>query len=358
MTDQKFTELLSEKLSGEISADDDQGFMAMLAENEDYRREYESLNTYFQQEDRLYDNIDVIFQQIKERINVVGAKPKPFFSSKPAIQSFKQWYRIAAIFIFGLCTFFAYQFFKANDGADKNTTIAWKKTYTPGRQTSTIVLADGSKVTLNAESEIKYPTSFNGQTREVYLSGEAFFDITKDHQHPFIVHTKNISIKVLGTAFDVKSYNDEHSTETTLLRGKVEITLNKRPAKHILLSPAEKFTLIHAAQNSEEHLNGDIYSIKPMTYYKDDKNAILETSWMNNKLLFKNETFSLLSLRLSRWYGITFVFESAQLKDAKFTGEFGKESLPEALKALQSITPFTYKIQGKSIYLYAVNSYR
>jgi transmembrane sensor len=353
MTDQKFTELLSEKLSGEISADDDQSFMAMLAENEDYRREYESLNTYFQQQDRPYDNIDVIFQQIKERINVVGAQPKPIFGSKPA-NSFKQWYRIAAIFIFGLCTLFAYQFFKVNDHADKNTTIVWKKTYTPGRQTSTIVLADGSKVTLNAASEIKYPASFNGQTREVYLSGEAFFDVAKDHQHPFIVHTKNISIKVLGTAFDVKSYNDEHATETTLLRGKVEITLNKRPAKHILLSPAEKFTLIHAADSSAEHLNGDIYSITPMTYYKDDKNVILETSWMNNKILFRNETFSQLSLRLSRWYGVNFIFESAQLKDAKFTGEFEKESLSEALKALQSITPFGYKIQGKTIYLYAL----
>ncbi|MBB5635884.1 ferric-dicitrate binding protein FerR (iron transport regulator) [Pedobacter cryoconitis] len=354
MTDQRFTELLSEKLSGEISAHDDQHFMAILAENEDYRREYESLIIYFKQQDRPYENMDFIFRQIKERINVVGTEPKPIFNSKPVVRTFGQWYRIAAIFIFGLCTFFAYQFFKSNSLSDKTTAIAWKKTYTPGRQTSTLVLADGSKVTLNAASEIKYPASFKGGTREVYLSGEAFFDVAKDHQHPFIVHTKNISIKVLGTAFDVKSYDDEQATETTLLRGKVEITLNKRPAKHILLNPAEKFTLIHAADSSAEHLNGDIYSIRPMTYYKDDKNAILETSWMNNKLLFKNENFSLLSLRLARWYDVSFVFESDKLKDASFTGEFEKETLSEALKALQVITPFQYKIQGKTIYLYAV----
>jgi transmembrane sensor len=355
MTDQKFTELLSEKLSGEISAGDDQDFMAMLAENEDYRREYESLSAYFfQQQDHPNDNIAVIFQQIKKRINVADATPKPILSSKPIVQSFKQWYRIAAVFIFGLCTFFAYQFFKAKNAAVTGTAIAWKKANTPDRQTTVIVLADGSKVTLNAKSEIKYPASFNDQTREVYLSGEAFFDVAKDHQHPFIVYTKNISIKVLGTAFDVKSYNNEHSTETTLLRGKVEITLNKRPAKHILLNPAEKFTLIHAADSSTAHLNGDRYSITPITYNKDDKNDIPETSWMNHKLLFRNESFSLLSLRLSRWYGVTFVFESAQLRDVKFTGEFEKEDLSEALKALQAITPFDYKIQGKTIYLYAV----
>lgn len=354
MTDQKFTELLSEKLSGEISADDDQGFMEMLAANEDYRREYESLSAYFQRKEQPYENIDIVFQQIKERINVVGSNPKPIFTPAPVKRSFQQWYRIAAIFIFGLCTFFAYQFFKAKDAANLPATMAWKKSYTPGRQTSTVLLADGSKVTLNAASEIKYPASFNGQTREVYLTGEAFFDVAKDHQHPFIVHTKNISIKVLGTAFDVKSYPDESATETTLLRGKVEITLNKRPEKHILLSPAEKFTLKHAAESGAGSLNEDIYSITPMTYYKDDKDAILETSWMNNKLLFKNETFSLLSLRLSRWYGVDFVFKSDKLKDYKFTGEFEKENLAEALKALQFIAPFEYKIEGKTIYLYPV----
>ncbi|MET4138997.1 FecR family protein [Pedobacter sp. UYP1] len=354
MTDQKFTELLSEKLSGEISADDDQGFMAMLAANEDYRREYESLSAYFQRKEQPYENIDILFQQIKERINVVGSNPKPIFKPASEKRSFKQWYRIAAIFIFGLCTFFAYQFFKATNVAGPPATMAWKKSATPGRQTSTILLADGSKVTLNAASEVKYPASFKGKTREVYLTGEAFFDVAKDHQHPFIVHTKNISVKVLGTAFDVKSYPDESATETTLLRGKVEITLNKRPEKHILLNPAEKFTLKQAADPSIEHLNGDIYSITPMTYYKDDKNAILETSWMNNKLLFRNETFAELSLRLSRWYGVDFVFKSDKLKDYKFTGEFEKESLSEALKALQFITPFEYKIQGKTIYLYPV----
>ncbi|WP_367865350.1 FecR family protein [Pedobacter sp. WC2423] len=354
MTDHKFTELLSEKLSGEISADDDQDFMAMLAENEDYKYEYESLNTYFQQQDLPYENIDIIFNQIKERINIVGPVHKPIFNSRSAIQRFRQWYSIAAIFLFGLCTFLVYQFFNANTQADKGTPIAWKKTYTPTRQTTALVLADGSKVTLNAKSEIKYPISFKGRTREVYLSGEAFFEVEKDHRHPFIVHTKNISIKVLGTTFDVKSYNDEHATETTLLTGKVEITLNKRPGKHILLNPTDKFILLHAVDNSMKHLNGDIYSIKPMTYYKDDKNTILETSWMSNRLLFRNETFFLLSQRLSRWYDVTFVFESDKLKDAKFTGEFERETLPEALKALQVVTPFEYKIQGKTIYLYVV----
>ncbi|WP_052496617.1 FecR family protein [Pedobacter lusitanus] len=358
MTDQKFTELLSEKLSGEISAGDDQDFIAMLAANEDYRREYESLCTYFQQQDRPYENADIIFQQIKNRINIVGAEPKPIFSSNKLSRSFSQWYRIAAIFIFGLCTFFAYQFFKAKNVADSGMEIAWKKQYTRSRQTSVLTLADGSKVTLNAESEIKYPVSFTGTNREVYLDGEAFFDVAKDHQHPFIVHTRNISIKVLGTAFNVKSYKDEQATETTLLRGKVEITLNKRPEKHILLNPAEKFTLIHALDSTAEKLNGEIYRITPLTYYKDDKDAILETSWMNNKLLFRNESFSLLSMRLSRWYGVNFIFKSGKLKDDKFTGEFEKESLTEALKALQSITPFEYKIQGKTIYIYPANSYR
>ncbi|MBB6502784.1 FecR family protein [Pedobacter cryoconitis] len=347
MINQKFTELLSEKLSGEISAGDDQEFMAMISSNEDYKLEYESLKVYFQQEGETNENINLIFQQIKERINARG--------TKPVRRSFTPWYRIAAVFILGLGTFTAYKYFATTNDTTQNQEIVWKKAITSDRQKSTLVLSDGSKITLNAGSEIKYPASFTGRNREVYLSGEAFFDVAKDHSHPFIVQTKTISVKVLGTAFDVKSYEDELLTETTLLRGKVEITLHKNPEKHILLKPTEKFTLTHPVNSSAEKLNGDIYSITPMTYYdKHDKNAILETSWMNNKLLFKNETFSSLSLRLARWYGVNFVFRSEKLKDYKFTGEYEKESLTEALKALQLITPFEYKIQGKTIYLYSV----
>ena len=355
MINQKFTELLSEKLSGEISAGDNQEFMDMIAANEDFRLEYESLKNYFRQEGKTNENIDVIFQQIKERINTSDTKPAPVDRPDPVRRSFTPWYRIAAVFILGLGTFTAYRYFAKTNGTALNQEIAWKKIATPDRQKSTLVLSDGSKITLNAGSEIKYPAAFTGQNREVYLSGEAFFDVAKDHRHPFIVRTKNISVKVLGTAFDVKSYEDELLTETTLLRGKVEITLNKNPEKHILLNPTEKFTLTHPVNSSAEKLNGDIYSISPMTYYhKDDKNAILETSWMNNRLLFKNEPFSILSLRLARWYGVNFVFRSEKLKDLKFTGEYEKESLTEALKALQLITPFEYKIEGKTIYLYTV----
>lgn len=352
MTDQKFTELLSEKLSGEISPGDDQVFMQMLADNEVYRNEYEALSVYFNAAEEPDDQIRVRFEKIKERILPLGVETIP----EPAVERVSRplnfWYRAAAVFMLGICAFAAYRFLGKERGAGDGTTIVWNKMISTGKNRS-LVLKDGTKVTLNKGTEIKYAATFKGETRDVYLTGEAFFDVAEDHAHPFIVHTKTINVKVLGTAFDVKSYADEPFTETTLLRGKIDITLNNGSGKHTLLSPQQKFTLKHAADPAPEQLNDDAARVSVMTYYRDGgSDAVLETSWMKGQLLFRNEAFSLLSLRMARWYGVNFVFKTEGLEAVEFTGQFEKESLPQALSALQLITPFDYKIQGKTVYLY------
>jgi transmembrane sensor len=103
-----------------------------------------------------------------------------------------------------------------------------------------ITLPDGSKVWLNGDSKITYAEDFNDRTREVHLSGEAFFEVAKDKTRPFIIHTRMINLKVLGTAFNVRSYDYEKETETALVHGSVEITLRNSPEQKILLKPGEK----------------------------------------------------------------------------------------------------------------------
>src|ERR1019366_6846207 len=107
----------------------------------------------------------------------------------------------------------------------------------PSRVKSKIVLSDGSVVTLNSETTLRYPAEFNGQTREVYLDGEAFFDVAKDHKHPFIVHAGKMNVRVLGTAFNIKSYANDATSETTLIRGAIEVTMSDRPSDRIILKP-------------------------------------------------------------------------------------------------------------------------
>ena len=114
--------------------------------------------------------------------------------------------------------------------------------------TSKLTLADGSQVWLNAGSKLLYPEKFSGSQREVTLEGEGFFEVTKNAQMPFLVHAGKITLKVLGTRFNVKAYSEDPDIETTLISGKVQVMLNDDPEKEIILAPHEK---INSNQYSE-----------------------------------------------------------------------------------------------------------
>ena len=336
MTDQRFTELLGKKLADEISMEEHKEFMLLLEGNAAYKHEYESLSSYFQSEATEEEEAMPLFEKIKARIENPEAVEIPVSNNR-----FGNWYRIAAILALCICSFGGYQFYNKRISSQTESVLVWKEINTPSRLTSKITLADGTVVTLNSETQLKYPTAFKGDHREVYLNGEAFFDVKKDAQHPFIVHTEKINIKVLGTTFDLKAYKTDSHTEATLITGAIQVSMKDLPEKQILLKPTEKFSLQHQAQNATD---APLYSIIPLNE--------TETSWMNHKLVFKNETFDILANSLSRWYGLQIVFKNESLKNSRFTGFFEKENISQALKALQLIEPFRYKIQDKTVYIY------
>lgn len=348
MTDQRFTELLSKKLADEISLEEHKEFMLLLEENAGYRQEYESLSHYFQHKETDQEAAMQLFEQIKSKIEVPESPLKvdaAAINEMPLTEvragRYGNWYRIAAILAIGISSFGAYQLFYKKSFPSEQSALVWKEMNSPGRRVSKIRLGDGTLVTLNAESQLRYPAEFKGDSREVYLSGEAFFDVSKDAQHPFVIHTEKINIKVLGTTFDVKAYKNDPHTEATLISGAIQISMKDHPEKQVLLKPKEKFSIQnHAADGKASAL----YSVIP---FNDT-----EISWMNNKLVFKNETFEVLANSISRWYGVTLVFKNESLKNARFTGFFEKEDLSQALKALQLIEPFRYKIQDKTVYIY------
>lgn len=348
MTDQRFTELLGRKLADEISMEEHKEFMLLLEGNAVYKQEYESLNRYFQQQETEQEDAAPLFQQIKARIesseSVGGSesmeRPEPLES--PVSKSrFGTWSRIAAALALCICSVAAYQFLHQKSELSGQPELVWKEQQTPSRLTSKLTLADGSVVTLNAETQLKYPAEFKGNSREVYLSGEAFFEVKKDAQHPFIIHTEKMSIKVLGTTFDVKAYKNDPNTEATLITGAIQINLKDQSRAQITMKPQEKFSLQNKATNGKDSV---MYSVLP---FNDT-----ETAWMNHKLAFKNEAFETLANSISRWYGLKLVFKNESLKNTRFTGFFEKENISQALKALQLIEPFQYKIQGKTVYIY------
>lgn len=351
MNDQRFTELLSKKLSDEISLDEHKEFVSMMESNAAYQQEYKSLNHYFEAEEAIVQpDMTGLFEKIKGKIAIPEPVPSEKTAQLPLLKT-GTWYRIAAILVIGICSFAAYQFFIKSKPDAALLALNWKTINTPSRLTEKLLLADGTTVTLNSETQLKYPAEFKGSSREVYLSGEAFFEVKKDAAHPFVIHTDKMSVKVLGTSFDVKAYKNDREYTTSLLSGAVQIQL-KDKNKQVLLKPSEKFSLQNKRSADADTL---AYHISPLNLLEAGENpaaAFMETSWLSHKLIFQEEPFEVLANNLSRWYGVQIIFKNEKLKDVKFTGLFEKESLNEALKALQLIEFFTYKIADKTVYIY------
>lgn len=223
-----------------------------------------------------------------------------------------------------------------------------------------ITLPDGSKVWLNAGSVLTYSKDFGGSIREVDLSGEAFFEVVPSisprtaQKVPFIIHTQHIDVRVLGTAFNVKSYPGDKQTETSLVHGKVEVLIHNRTDEKITLRPNEKLVVMNeeAGQpgSSKPNVsnNQPIVSLSKLTYTKADS-LLVETAWVLNKLVFDNESFLEVAAKMERWYNVKVEFKDAKKKTLRFTGMFENETIQQALDYMSITAPFHYSMQGNTI---------
>jgi len=225
-----------------------------------------------------------------------------------------------------------------------------------------VSLQDGSSVFLNAGSTLKYPSKFNGRTREIYLSGEGYFDVAPDAARPFIIHTAKMDIRVLGTAFNVRAYEDEAFSETSLISGAVEVTVKEEGQyRKVRLTPSQKLVL-HSKALHEQEIDEQQAAPLPKTgkslhdmdmeldsLAKLDSNLTVETAWMQNKLVFRDETFASLARRLERWYGVKVIIRDPQLATLRFTGQAENISLEKLLLFLQEIQTFNYTAHDNTI---------
>lgn len=227
---------------------------------------------------------------------------------------------------------------------------------------SRTLLADGTTVWLNAGSKLVYENDFNGATREIRLEGEAFFDVVKQVNRPFIVHTSGIDIRVLGTAFNVKSYPDDKNVETTLYRGLVQVVRHEDSmAKAIQLKPNQKLILPKQAANepvklSEEKSPSDKATPASFVITHIDstkkENERIETAWVFSRLEFLGENFEEVAKKMERWYNVTIVFKDEKVKQLRVRGKFEKETVEEAFAALKEAFPvIKYKISNHEIFV-------
>lgn len=215
-----------------------------------------------------------------------------------------------------------------------------------------IKLPDGTIVQLNSASKISYDMH-NTHQRDVSLTGEAFFKVAHDKKRPFIVKTNTIAIKVLGTEFNVKAYPGDRKSETTLLKGSIELTINGRSEQKIILKPSEKFALVKKKAKPTDKDSSSVLMIENISPVKvGDKEYIEEISWTENKFVFQNQSFEDLIPKLERWYNVKIILDNPAIKSYRFTGIFINENINQALEAMQLIKSFHYNLKENEVKIY------
>lgn len=197
-----------------------------------------------------------------------------------------------------------------------------------------LTLADGTKVWVNSASELKYPIKFVGDTRTVYIQGEAYFEVVKDATRPFIVKTiNNMEIKVLGTHFNISAYAEDETIATTLAEGKVEVTNGE-----------EKIDLIPNQQA--------IFEKKSEKFTRRNVDAYQYISWKDGKFIFEEETLEIIMERLSRWYNIQVFFKENSTRQLRFSGDLEKyEDFSTVLRMLEKVSHIQVEIKDKTIFI-------
>ncbi len=348
--EERYLWLLSRKLSGSITEDENKELESLSQSDQQLRSETEAMQAFWahgasrQQDDRTQQ----AFEQLTTRMQAEDPQMWPA-EGQPARSG--KWRRLllrsaaAAVLLGGS------YYLLSNTGM-----LPWqdglKADYNVRGTRSHIKLADGTTVWLNSDSELKYPRRFKGASREVFLKGEAFFDVAKNAEKPFIVHTETMQVNVLGTSFNIRAYPGDSVSEATLITGEVVVELNNSPEKKIRLRPAEKLVVPNNADSVKNFSTGPEPVIMKPTYFPKADSAIIETAWVDNRLIFQDETFARLASRMERWYNVTIRFDNEAIQQLRFTGIFEKEQLPQALQALQLTEQFNYRITDDMIIIY------
>ena len=210
----------------------------------------------------------------------------------------------------------------------------------PKGQKLTVKLPDGSVVKLNAGSRVMYPQEFVGHERNVALQGEAFFDVAEHPDKPFVINTDGLITKVLGTSFNVRSYNDEASIRVAVVSGKVEISGPN--GKSSVLLPTEM----------------GIFEREKASITKDHYDFRKEIAWKDGVLYFDKDDLKTVIKKLEMWYGINFEVEKGFRFKGLYSGEFrNNESLEMVLEGISFTSGFDYKLDGDTIMITKNKSY-
>lgn len=277
-------------------------------------------------------NMDIKLQQkllgeIKK--NIIGKEKTQISIKKNKHRKLYLWTaRIASAILLFLLTGFSVYYYAMEQLKMQDMIVSVEK-----GQKANIILPDGSKVWVNSDSKLVYGSRFTAKERILELEGEAYFEVAPDKNRPFIVETRDLSVKALGTSFDVKSYKEDNCVSTVLMTGKVEVWSEN---EKLYLEPNQRILFDKSTGKMEKSKVTDAAGF---------------SSWMYNVLNFEEETFENIVRTLQRLYNTRIVFESESLKKYRFTGSPGNTSLESILQILSLTSPLSYEVKDSMIIL-------
>lgn len=372
MSQEQFWVLFSKKLSGEASAEDLSVLETLIQSHPEWQYAIQNLTDLwqYQAETDPAAGEDAYMLHL-HRMNEQHISLDGVFNEKQVVKApvrkVARWFWAAAVLLVIAGLFTVRALSGSSSNGDEVASQVNEISTRPGSK-SKVQLPDGSVVWLNAGSKLTYNKDFGIETREVTLTGEGFFDVTKNKEKPFIISTSSIKIKVLGTAFNVKAYPEDKQSETSLIRGSIEVTIRNRPNDKIILSPSEKLVVendiprVEKDYRQKEKETGNIartalpvintlVSINKLKYNPVDS-TVAEIQWVNNKLVFRDESFSELAVKMERWYDVQISITDGQIGEERLNGIFESETIVQALEALKEFIPFQYEKNGNRIIIH------
>lgn len=316
--------LLPSYLSGEVSDN-----TRLIIDN--WRKESPENEAFYRESLQAWEGIPLLHEM--EHFNSFKALTK--VHRKLSKAEAKRWgfsiQRIAAILLLPLIVYAGYVTIR-NRHLNRNQRERTVLQTVSSRQgmVSQFVLEDGTKIWLNSNSELQFPTHFDGEKRVVTLKGEAFFQVAKNEKKPFRVITKELSIDALGTSFNVMSYNDETQTEVVLVEGKVKLSAETDHTE-------KELAWMHPGERA-------VYEEKFQKVYTTEVRTDKYIAWFDGILMFRDDNMKDVAKQLSRWFNVEVILTDPEIMNYMYTATFRNENLIQVLDLLKLSAPIDYKI--------------
>lgn len=216
-------------------------------------------------------------------------------------------------------------------GGQEEEETAWHCLRVPRNGEYMLELADKTKIWLNSESSVRYPVAFRGKERKIYLEGEAYLEVAKREDMPFVVESGQVKVEVLGTSFNFRAYDDEGIVQTTLVDGRVRMSAG---GEALVLQPEEQGRV----------------QLRDGAMDKQPVDVRIYTGWKEGRLIFEGQNLDMIMKTLARWYDLEVTFVSEGVKDIVFTGNLRRyDDFGRILSLLELACPVTFEVKGKTV---------